>query len=197
MKRRTYLSGLAAGLAGVAGCMATGSDSSVPAARELVAVSAAVPDDSDVSVEPTVERRTIDSERTAQFELAVTWNGTESQGLSFGNRVPFSFPNYSTGRSGLVLLPANTSIERRNDRKWVPETYDDGNIASNSTLVVGELEPGESVSETWAVWADPQNASRIEPGTYRFDDRIGLYSDLSSDDGDQIEWSLTVEIAES
>jgi hypothetical protein len=55
---------------------------------------------------------------------------------------------------------------------------------------------GESVSDTWTIWADLQNASRIEPATYRFDERIRLYSYLSSDNGDPFDWSILVEIAD-
>lgn len=197
MKRRACLSGIALGISGLTGCMATGQHQTDVSDRKLSDVSATGPEGSAISIESDVKQRRINPERTAQFELTVTWNGSELQGLAFGNEIPFSFPNYSTGRSGLVLLPANTSLERQNEQTWVPETYSNGDIESNSSLVLGKLEPGESLSGSWAVWADPKSASRVAPGTYKFENRIGLYEDLSSDDGENFDWSLFLEITET
>ena len=197
MERRTYVTAIAMGVPGLTGCMATGQSNPDSSKRKLSDVSVSTPEGSGVSVEPTIEQRVITPERTAQFELTVTWTGSESQGLSFGNHIPFSSPNYSSERSGLVLLPDNTSIGRQNEQTWVPKTYSNGEMASNSSLVLGELEPGDSVSGSWGVWADPQNASRIELGTYRFDNRIGLYEDLSSDGSENLDWSLSLKIVEA
>lgn len=196
MNRRTYLTGTVIGISGFAGCMATGKKQIDVSDRKLSDISVTTSDSSPISIESVIKQRTINPEQTAQLELIVTWNGSEVQGLAFGNEVPFSFPNYSSEHSGLVLLPANTSIKRKNERTWVPETYSNGDIPSNSNLVAGKFEPGKSLSGSWEVWADPESASRVEAGRYRFENQIGLYEDLSSDDGENFDWSMSVEITE-
>lgn len=185
------------GISSVTGCMATGRKQTDTSKRELSSVSVTTSDDSPFLIEPNIEQRDINQEQTAEFILTITWNGNKSRGLTFGNQVPFSSPNYSSERSGLVLLPADTTIERKNKQTWVPETYSDGGIASNSSLVTGKFEPGESLSGSWGVWADPKNASRVEPGTYRFENQIGLYEDLTSDDTEDIDWLLRLKIVEA
>lgn len=173
------------------------SDGGSPPERKLEDISVSVPESSRVAITPTIKQAKITSEQTAQFGLAVTWNGSESQSLTFGNEIPFSYPNYSSDSTGLVLLPANTSIERRNQETWVPKTDDTGHIPSESDLIIANLDPNETVSGEWEVWADPQHASQISSGTYRFENQIGLYSDLSEEGGEPITWILTIKIKEA
>jgi hypothetical protein len=175
------------------GLGASGND---PDERKLEDVSIVTPEGTDVSITSTVHQSTIDSERTAQFELIVTWNGSESQRLAFGNEIPFSYPNYSSDESGVVLLPADTSIERAKERTWVPKTDDTGHIPAESDLVVAELSPGETASGRWEVWADPGEAESVRPESYRFENQLGRYTELS-EDGEQIDWTLALEIATS
>lgn len=168
-------------------------DGGTPSEREVRDISVTVPDSSPISIEATVKRASITPEQTAQFDLAVTWNGDEIQSLSFGNEIPFNEPNYSTSTNGLLLLTADSGVERRNQNVWLPKTGDDDRLPTNQNLVVGELSPGETVTESWAVWGDPRHVSHIEPGTYQFENSIGLGS-WDSDSGDQISWTLTITI---
>ena len=193
MNRRTFIA--AAGTVIGSGCMSTRAltDGGTPSQREITDISVSVPESSPLSITATIVQASITPKQTAQFELAVTWNGDESQSLSFGNEIPFSEPNYSTSSNGLLLFTTDSGVERRNQDVWVPKTGDDGQIPIKQNLVVGDLAPGETVTETWAVWGDPQYVSHIEPGTCHFENTIGLGS-LDSDSVNQISWTMTVTI---
>jgi hypothetical protein len=168
-------------------------DGGTPSEREIQNISVSVPDSTPISIEATVTRASITPKQTAHFEIAVTWNGDETQSISFGNEIPFSEPNYSTSANGLLLLSTDSGVERRNQDVWLPKTGDDGRLPTKQNLVVGELDPKETVVESWTVWGDPRYVSYIESGTYQFENSIGLGS-VDSDTVNQISWTLTITI---
>lgn len=199
MNRRTYLAGIATSVGSIAGCMASGSNDrkGINKSKMLTDVSISTPDASEISVTPTISQKTIDSDQTAEFKLTVTWTGNERQGLTFGNEVPFSYPNYSTDDTGIVLLPADSTIERQRDDSWLPKTDETGNIPANQNLVSASLEPGESVHGSWEVWANPKNPDGIKSGVYKFKNQIGLDSDFSQDKAETISWAIELKIVDS
>lgn len=197
MKRRMYLSGIATGLAGLSGCMASGANPFNGGSDQLRldTVDISVPDSSELAISSSITQPNIDSEQTAQFELAVEWQGEESQKLAFGNRIPFSYPNYSSDSEGIVLLPVDLEMESATKGKWVPKTDETGHIPSQSNLITSDLSSGESVTESWEVWAAPEVADQIQPGSYKFENQISLYSD-TSDETKEVAWTLTIEIGQ-
>jgi len=78
----------------------------------------------------------------------------------------------------------------------VPKTGDDGEVSAPLNLVSANLDPGESVSGEWSVWADPNEASHVEPGTYRFDNEVSLTSKTLESDGEPIPWTLSITITD-
>lgn len=167
--------------------MASGSGNTEPLTLQVTDVSVSGLESTSVVVDPTIERSKITPDRTAELSFTITWNGDGKRHLGFGNRNPFSSPNQSTDPPGLLLAHEDTGYERRDDENWVPKgPLHTGRLVGIST----QLEPGESTSsDTWEVWAHPDHVSRIEAGTYTFDNTFG-----GNGESDDIDWSLTVEI---
>ncbi len=163
-----------------------GSRSPPDTPRKVASVSTDI-DHGSFDVAAHVVEATIDSERTASVDLTATWSGEEPQRLTFGNRIPFSYPNFSEGRSGIVLMPPIEQVGRQERGGWVPETID-GHIPSQPVVRADVFESGNSASGRWTVWADPRNANYVRPGTYEFDDEVGTGG------GDPIHWTLGMEI---
>lgn len=187
MRRRICLTGAASAFVAIAGCTASGSGTSEPPPLQVTDVSVSGLESTGVAVEPIIERSKITPDRTAELSFTITWNGDGKRLLGFGDRNPFTSPNSSTDPPGLLLVHEDTHYERQDDETWVPE----GPLPTGRLVgVVARLQPGESTSsETWEVWAHPDHASRIEPGTYTFDNTFG-----GDEESDNIDWSLTIEI---
>lgn len=158
------------------------------AGREVTDVSASVPDSAQFTITPTVTHASITSDRTGQIELAVTWNGDDPTQFKFGNETPFSYPQYSADSSGLLLLPAEAGIERRDKQTWMPKTGE-GGLGAPMVTREPELNPDETVTGTWDVWGDPEHVSFIEPGTYHFESSL-----LVGTNNEPISWTLAVTI---
>ena len=188
MKRRSLLTTTAATTTAVigSGCMFVSGSEQPPSGREVIDVSVSVPDSAQFTITPTVTHASITSDRTAQIELAVTWHGNKPTQVKFGNAIPFSYPQYSADPRGLLLLPADNGIERRNERTWIPKTGEDG-LAAPMVMYSPKLVSGETVTGTWELWGDPEEVSYIEPGTYHFENSLGVNSKT-------IWWTLTMTI---
>lgn len=192
MRRRTYLAGTVSALAAISGCTANGlttaDDSDM---KKVTNVSASGLEATDVAIDPSVERAEITPDHTAEILFTIVWNGQERQNLVFGNSIPYTSPKKSTKPHGLLLVDEDHEYERQDDETWVPKTEDPDNLSTGNIELKGaRLEPGGSVSHAWEVWADPGEVSRIESGTYTFDDSISVGQ------SERIDWSLTVEIEE-
>lgn len=199
MRRRTYLAGIAAGGVSLSGCTAVGSgpDKDNLPPRELESLSTSDISYQGLSITGSITQSDINSDKTAKFKLVVKWNGDGKRVLSFGNKVPFSYPNYSNNPSGLALLPADTSIKRQNRTTWIPETLDSGHIPANQNLITGRLNSGETIAGSWSIWAHPREAEYIEPDTYTFENEIGISKEKfgSGSDGDSTAWRLETDIS--
>jgi hypothetical protein len=171
--RRTVLATTATATSLTAGCLAstvTQDDPEPPEDRELTSVTTTVPDDARFSVDATILQPVIDPERTAEFELRVTWQGEDTVEYRFGSSIPFGEPKYSEDPAGLIIL--SNPQPRRNDRTWLPKTdNEDGYVSNSDAMGTRELAPGEDAAGTWKVWGDPSEVSHIEPGTYRFEEK--------------------------
>lgn len=185
MQRRTALRRLAGGgLLALAGC--AGDDT--PTAGESLSRVTASCDAPDITLD--AERTTIDlqGEEPVGFALALTWAGERRRLFSFGNRIPFGFPKYSTDRR-LVLLPPDGGYERQSAEGWVPEPELNG----PETLVQWELQAGETVARPWDVWANPATESYVAAGDHRFPFTLGA-SQRTSDSLTDIDALLSVRI---
>ncbi|WP_049971745.1 hypothetical protein [Haladaptatus cibarius] len=187
MERRTYLTGAATVLATLAGCTANGiKNIGTSQMRQITDVSVSGLESTDLSVEASVKQAKITSNHTGEISLTISWNGDEKRTLSFGSSIPYSSPKKSTKQEGVLLVDKESNFERRNTDTWIPKR--DNLETGDLTLMGATLEPGQSVSHTWEVWAHPGKASRIESGTYTFTDSIRM------GDSESVDWSLTVEI---
>ena len=116
--RRTVLATTATATSLTAGRLAstvTQDDPEPPADRELTSVTTTVPDDARFSVDATILQPVIDPERTAEFELRVTWQGEDTVEYRFVSSIPFGEPKYSEDPAGLIILSKPpTTPERPN-----------------------------------------------------------------------------------
>ena len=172
------------GVLGISGCLGDGEDSP-PSGRQVTDLTVTGADSAPVSITATATHAQITSEQTAQFELTVTGQRDDPVSLTFGNSIPFSYPQRSTP-SGLVLMPGDY-MEDKSQQTWLAPTEIPRPLP---LLGVNDLTAGDSITREWNVLGDPDHVSYIEPGTYNFTTAL---TGKSLDD--PIEWTLSVTIA--
>jgi hypothetical protein len=203
--RRQALTGLGAvGVIAVAGCVTAGSgpetmksvDGNTPNPtahpdRRVTDITVTGLSESPVSITPTVTEADITTERTAQFHLTVRGRSDDPVGVQFGNQIPFSAPQESTP-SGILLLASGPEYARRNQETWLPNTEKGDSIHAPDVMKGADLAPDETVTGVWEVWADPDHASHIAPGTWQFENSLIFPRESSNE---MVEWvlSLTIE----
>jgi len=175
------------GILGLSGCT-TFTDGSPPSGRRITDLSVNGLDSDPISVTANASSPRITSEQTAQLELTVTVERDGPVSLSFGNSIPFHYPEESTPQ-GLKLLPGGQQygFERASQETWIPaESF----IAPDSAKMLTDMSAGDSLTQSWEVWGDPDHVSFIEPGTYEFRSEIGV-----DPPGEDFEWMLSLTIA--
>ena len=190
MKRRNFLATTGAVTTAVlgSGCMSVSGSKQPPSNREVTKISTSVPDSAQFTITPTVVHAPITPDRTAQIKLAVTWNGDDPTTFKFGNAVPFSYPQYSSDSRRVLLIPVDAGVERQNEQMWIPETGEDGLAAPMVSKEV-QLNPGETVANTWAVWGNPDEVSYVESGAYSFESSLKL-----SSSNQPVSWTFSMSI---
>jgi len=189
--RRTVLATTAAATSFTAGCLGstlTGMNEP-PDERELTNVTTTVPENAPIAVDATIIQRFINPDRTAEFDLRITWQGEEPVRYRFGSTLPLGDPKYSDEPPGIILIA--TDHPRQNDRTWLPKTGGDGYVDGSDVMRSRELAPGESAGGTVTVWGDPREVSHIEPGSYRFEEKTTPVKD-----GDTFTWEFATTIEE-
>lgn len=168
-----------------AGCMGGIVDSPATRPLEVREVRVSSPDESRFEINAGLGRATISTDGTAIIEFVVTWSGDET--IRLAKQIPFGgSPKFSESPKGLLLYHTEELPERRDSTSWVPKT-----VESNQADGSQPISPGQSISSTWSVWANPTHMSRIQPGDYQFDHRIGGDNSTES-----YEWNCTVSIRE-
>ncbi len=180
MQRRSLLSTLgAAGVAGLAGCLAGGNSGSHQR-RVSVADQDSLVDDHAVRIAPEVLEPEITDEHTARVEITTTNEGPKrALSVDTGDCAPFNRGERgSDDPPGLWLHDPNRAggIDR-DDPRWVRDAPADRNRgfdAYGCSLRV--YEPGESVATEYVVWDDYRVDGYLDPGTYRWETDVEIYS---------------------
>jgi hypothetical protein len=174
------------------GCLSySGGGGSPDGPRRVVSADTTVPGDQ-VEISAEVWNPDITIEHTASLKITITWKGEQPKQFQFGNRVPFSYPKYSSTPNDIVLMPPQNRTTPQEERRWVPSTYN-GEIISQANVVGKKLANSESVAAQWSVWANPKNEKYILPGDYTFKDRIRI-SELDDNEYIDIDWGLNLKI---
>jgi hypothetical protein len=136
----------------------------------------------DVEISITTISDRITTEQTASFEIRVQNTAESIRVVSTGPRQ--LLPSRRTDPTGLYLIEADRNIERADSSSWVP-----AEDASLSEWVVAVqknnlLQPGESLSEQYELWIDPETSAESFPtGTFSVPDNkiyIGKPEDTDS-----------------
>jgi len=175
------------GILGLSGC-ATLADDSPPSGRRITDLSVTGLDSAPISATATATHPLITSEQTAQFDMTVTVQQNDIDSLGFPNSIPFHAPK-SSSPPGVLLIQGNQSnrIERDSQETWIPANT--LVVADSGTSVYLESD-SNTLTESWAVWGDPDHVSFIEPGTYEFGSEITVHPP-----GESFRWTLSLTIA--
>lgn len=141
--------------------------------RTVTRASAATDSDVDLDLSASTLDERISTDEQARIELSVEWHGTET--VSFGE---LPARRYDIGEpSALWLLRPDRDTERKNDQTWVPAK---GSRSFSSVENYTEYLPNSSVSQQYAIWANPYNTNKITPGVYRAQETAGTRSGWST-----------------
>lgn len=184
MDRRSLLARLGgAGAVALAGCGRLREVRSDDDGRRRISLAGRdpVPETREVSLDVEVLDGTITPDETARVRLTVTNEGA-SRALSAGEGMCNLFDRDRGGSddpAGLWLYRPSVAegIERRGDR-WVPDrprTEPRGFPAYACTA--RQYVTGESVVTEYELWDDYRVEGYLEPGTYRWEEDVGIQAD--------------------
>lgn len=187
VKRRTYLGMLAGGLSFTNGCLSNGIVSSD--SRALRTVSHVESETEQLSVEVTVTRKRITTERTATVEFALANPTSEPIEIHLDDGPdadPLQSHTYEDGNridTDIQLIPVVNAdlVERASKECWNPGEPTGGDLVPTSR----ELAPGESLTNEYQVWGRRNATDCLPPGTYDFG---------NWDEGDRGSWKVTLEL---
>lgn len=159
--------------------------------KEITNVSTSGLGTKDVFINPTITKSAISKKETAKILFEVRWTGDRHQSFSYGSGIPFDCPQRSTESSGLLLLLEELDETKRSAPNWVPSGEEIERFEVKLPRAVSYLDPGQTATGLWEVWADPQSdAERIPTGKHTF---VGS---LKIGDADPIEWTITVKVVD-
>lgn len=150
--------------------------------KKVVQASAETDPDVELSVNASIVQDMISPDQQARIELTVTWHGSEP--VWFSELPAQRYRDFEP--STLWLLPSYRKTNRRNQKTWV--VADDSTGFQGSERMV-PYEPGEEAIQEYEIWANPYEATRIQPGQYEESDTA------CRRDGWCTFWDLNIEIA--
>lgn len=169
MKRRTYLASLAT-LTASAGCLggiAATNNSSPQQMQKTVTVSnvstKGAPEGLDLNVE--VGDATITESSTARVSLKYTNTGEKTLTLNINPDAPDPVPSVEDS-PGLLLLSNAYNPKQTSPGCWKPkpDQFVQPGVVHNYSL-----EPGQTATLTYDVWANPKQDGCIQPGDYQLE----------------------------
>lgn len=184
MHRRTLLAAVGgASVAGLAGCQRLRGTWSDDDGRRRLALASqdAVPEPHEVSIDVELLDGTITTERTARLRLTVTNEGSP-RAISAGEGMCNLFNRHRGGSddpAGLWLYrPSKTGgLERRGDR-WVEDRRPSEPRGFPAYACSSrQYASGESVATEYEVWDDYLVEGYLDPGTYRWEEDVGIQAD--------------------
>lgn len=194
MNRRTVLATLgSAATLSVAGCTRVGSVSSPDTDRRVVRLESvdSVPSEHDLEMSVELLESRIDADQTTRLAVSTTNTGAR-RALSVSPDMCALF-NRNRGGSenpeGLWLHRAGTSdgIERDGDRWVADRPSDDPRVYPSYGCLATVYETGEAVRNTYELWDDYRVDGYMDPGTYRWEERVRIFSVNDDGQGDHDE----------
>jgi len=192
MQRRRLLATLAAAASGgFAGCGASGSnsptqtpttcDDHAPRRIELTGIESI--DATDLSIAPTVQRARSTSTAPATLTVTITNEGDDrAVDVTDGPRChPFDRGRGRSDPRGLWLYRAGDTPDDRAGECWTraavpPDSVGfDGYACGQSPLA-----SSDSITTVYEVWDDYATDGYLEPGAYRFETTVSVYSNEDS-----------------
>jgi len=149
-------------------------------------------DASGFSVSTTVTQPEITPDRTAEIEYTLTRRGPVVTLFAGPARV-LNCRNFSDPPGVQLLI--REDVPRENRTTWLPESDDYTACPSEATATV--LSDGESITESYSLWGDPEYATAIEPGTYQFSNNIAWQdgeSRSSGSDTENVRWNHAISV---
>lgn len=208
MNRRMVLVALgSAATLSVAGCTQAGSTSSPDTDRRVVHLDTVddVPAEHDVEVSVELLHASIDAEQTARLSVSTTNTG-ERRAISVSPDMCALFNRNQGGSDnpeGLWLHRAGSTdgIERDGDRWVADRPSDDPRVYPSYACLPTEYDTGETVLNEYELWDDYRVEGYMDQGTYRWEERVRIFSPDSDDGGGEddelgsFQWGFDVEIS--
>jgi hypothetical protein len=204
MRRRDVLGALAAsGALSASGCVTSGSLlSSGPSHAEEVAIveQDSVPRDVEFDIRAEVTNGTYSDERPAEIEVVVENTG-ERKRISiynFDETLDCHLLNrYHAGPKNTKGLWLNTPDRAehlsRNGNRWEQDRpQDDTRMWAAYGCGNAPYESGDTFTQTYQVWHDFRVDGYLNPGTYRWEQQVGV---VYADQSDTVfRWGFTLEL---
>ena len=133
-------------------------------------------------------------DRPPELRLELTNAGSRTTELGFGPTPPFSAPlaESADGESRLLLFHPETgphsAPDTRTDRCWRLDGEE--LVAVKSILTVEQLEPSDTLSETYTLYNMPENGACFPDGSYTAEGAAFL----PADSGRELRLGITVRI---
>lgn len=207
MNRRSFLAFLGStATLSVAGCTRAGSTSSPDTDQRVVRLDTVDDLSAEHDVEMTVEllQSRIDSEQTARLAVSTTNRG-ECRALSVAPEMCALF-NRNQGGSDhpeeLWLHRAGTTdVSNRDGDRWVADRpSDDPRAYPAYACLPHEYDTGETVRNEYELWDDYRVDGYMEPGTYRWEETVRMFSPDGDHGGDEedvlgsFQWGFDIEV---
>lgn len=162
-----------------------------------------IPDGHESGLSASVElTRQYSEDEPAQLAFSVTNRSDSSRHVSFGPSPPLStYPGEQKGGSALaVLVPddrTHVHVGRVGDADGEPEDPVGGcwqvvGVGWNDVARTETLDPGESLTGTYSVFASTENEDCLPTGEYRFEEH--WVNDPGSSPEFSVDWGFTLAV---
>lgn len=154
-----------------------------------------------VRIEVEVLEPAIRDAHTARLRITTTnEGGRRALSVGTGPCRLFNRAASTSNPSGLILhAPASSLHIDRETNRWVGDTpADTPRVFRGYGCPPRVFEPGETVSDEYAVWHDDQVAGYLVPGIYRWETPIQIWDGPATEDIEPtaIRWGFALSVAE-
>ena len=180
MRRRAYIAAACTSITIAAGCVAmadheddNANDDSGEEIGQITVIDISSAKEQ-VQFDAQAVQTSITTESTAKVRLDHTNASDETIDVSIRDGEKYALtPQYSEGGPGLLLLP-----ETAEPTRVEPDCVRPKETRFGTTLVhvVRPLAPGETISQEYDVWVDPDYDGCFPAGTHRFETEFGEFT---------------------
>jgi len=208
MRRRTALTGALGSVTALVGCLgetvgteADDEPTRVPDGRQRrvdLVDAGSVPDDVPLTVDVDLRERWITGTQTARLRLTATNDGSpRAVSIGTGGCALFDRSARASAPTGLWLADGAREDDR-DGNGWVADdlpTGPDGFGGYGCSPTA--LDAGDRVVNDYAVWDDGRVDGYLAPGTYRWDESVGVWTGPEADGpaDRSFDWHLALELS--